>query len=184
MIPHEPRRLGYYASSNWVQWAVLLVVLGLLATGLLWSLDDASERAERQSVELTIRNMRTGMQLAMGEALMRQREREIASWVGGNPVDWLNTSLARYRGECTEEERRSLSGGEWCFERSRRELVYHPRHIDHLREQSEGRSLPCSQLSWRVNRAPESAASGGFVGLRIEAASDCRWVLEGVKAKK
>ena len=89
MIAHEPRSLGYYSASHWLQGAVVFVVLGSLALGLLWALNDAKERAEKQVVELTLRNMRTGMQFAMGEALLRRRESEMASWVGINPVLWL-----------------------------------------------------------------------------------------------
>ena len=182
MISHEPRRLGYYATKNWFQRAVLFVVLGLLAIGLISALGDAKEEAEKQIVELTIRNMRTGMQRAMGEALMHQREGEMASWVGSNPVHWLDTLPAGYRGECSTAESWALSGGEWCFERGRRELVYRPRNSDHLRDskgvmKAVGRR--CDLLSWRVARAPVSVASGGFVGLRIEAASSCEWVPAG-----
>jgi len=178
MIPHGPRTLGYYASSQWFQWAVLFVMLGSLAMGLLWALDDVKERAERQTVDLTLRNMRTGMQLAMGEALIRQREREIATWVGGNPINWLGAPPGGYRGECSAEEGRGLSGGEWCFERASGELVYRPNSVDHLRDSRGEKDSPCGQLRWRVARVSESASSAGFVGLRIESASTCQWVLE------
>jgi general secretion pathway protein G len=178
MISHEPRRLGYYAGRNWFQSAVLFVILGLFVIGLLSALNRAKEQAERQIVDLTIRNMRTGMQLAMGEALMRQREHEMASWVGSNPVQWLATSPAGYRGECSAEESRDLSGGEWCFERSRRELVYRPRRVEHLQGGEDKSQHQCSQLSWRVARTPGNEDSGGFIGLRLEAASSCHWVVE------
>ena len=179
MIAHEPRTLGYYASSHWFQWATLFVVIGLFAIGILSALNDAWERAERQVVELTVRNMRTGMQLAMGEAMMRQRESEIASWAGSNPVRWLNSPPGGYRGECSAAESRDLPGGTWCFERERRQLLYRPRRADHLRALPGSNGGECGQLSWRVTRLPESAAGGGLVGLRLEAVSLCQWALEG-----
>ena len=182
MISHEPRRLGYYATKNWFQHAVLFVVLGLFAIGLISALSDAKEEAERQIVELTIRNLRTGLQRAMGEALMHQRESEMASWAGSNPVRWLNSLPTGYRGECSTAESWALSGGEWCFERGRRELVYRPRNSGHLRDSKEAMKAVgrrCDLLSWRVARAPVSVASGGFVGLRIEAASSCEWIPAG-----
>ncbi|MBK8399765.1 hypothetical protein [Propionivibrio sp.] len=179
MIPHEPRRLGYYANKNWFQRAVLLVIIGLFVVGLLSVLDETKQRTEEQMVSLTVRNMRTGLQLAMGDALMHQREHEMASWVGSNPVRWLNTIPEGYRGECSGDQRRNLAAGEWCFERDRRELVYQPRHVDQLRVLPEGSTAQCEQLSWRVARAPKAAASGGFVGLRIESASACHWVQVG-----
>ncbi len=178
MISHEPRSLGYYAASHWMQGAVVLVVLGSLAMGLLWALNDIKERAERQVVDLTIRNMRTGMQWAMGEALMHQREREIATWVGANPVNWLGAPPGGYRGECSAEESRGLSGGEWCFERASRELVYRPSRADHLRTLPEVKGSKCDQLHWRVARVSANVSNAGFVGLRIEPASTCQWVLD------
>lgn len=174
MIPHEPRSLGYYASKNWFQRAVLLVVLGALAIGLIAALNDAKEQAERQLVDLTVRNMRTGMQLAMGEALMHQREREIATWAGTNPLRWLGTSPTGYRGECSALESQDMSGGEWCFVGERHELVYQPRRVERL--QLDGQQAQCRDLRWRVVNAPGAVDASGFSGLRIEAASNCRWV--------
>jgi hypothetical protein len=163
MMQLQTRRLGYYAASHWFQGAVLLAVLALIVNGLM----------------STIRNMRTGLKLAMGEVMMQQREAEIAAWVGSNPVRWLGSPPGGYRGECSSEESRNLSGGEWCFVRNRRELVYRPHHPDHLHSLPAGSERQCPQLSWRVARAPESVPSGGFVGLRIETTAPCQWVLDG-----
>lgn len=178
MIPHPPRSLGYYANSHWLQVAVLFTVLGSLVMGLLWALSDVTERAEKQVVELTVRNMKTGMQLAMGEALLHQRANEVASWVDGNPVLWLGSQPSGYRGQCSAEESRSLEGGEWCFELGNRELVYRPKNANHLRNSVGERDHQCEQLGWHVVRTSGSAASGDLVGLRIEATSSCQWVLE------
>ncbi len=179
MMAHEPRTLGYYAASHWFQAAVVFLMLGALALILLRALNEVEERAERQAVELTLRNMRTGMKLAMGEAMMQQREGEMAAWVGSNPVRWLGSPPGAYRGECSVEESRNLSGGEWCFERNRRQLLYRPHRPDRLHPLPPGSELQCSHLSWRVERAPESVVSAGFVGLRLEAVAPCQWVQEG-----
>ena len=177
MTSHELRRPDYYAASHWFQWAVLFGVLAVLSIGLLWALGEVKERAEKQVVDLTVRNMRTGMQLAMGEALMHQREAEIALWVGSNPVRWLSSEPKGYRGACPQAESGELKGGEWCFDSEQKKLMYRPLRIDHLRESAGGRE--CDRLAWRVTRSPDRGAdSGGFVGLRVEADSPCRWVLE------
>ncbi|WP_301100627.1 hypothetical protein [Propionivibrio sp.] len=176
MTPRYTHRLDYYTGSRWFQGALVLALIGVLASGLLSALSDARERAERQWVDLLIRHMRTGMQLAMGMAIMQQRGGEMASWVDSNPVRWLDSLPQGYRGECSIDESGALSAGEWCFERDRRELVYRPQHSDHLHMLPEGGA--CSQLRWRVARAPEAAASGAFVGLRIETAASCQWLPE------
>ena len=176
MMAHEPRTLGYYAASHWFQAAVVFLILGVLALVLLRALNEVEEQAERQMVELMLRNMRTGMQYAMGEALMRQRENEIAAWAGGDPTRWLEVPPQGYRGECSVEERRNLPEGAWCFERDSRQLVYRPRDTKRLR--GLGNELPCSELAWWVVRVADRSVSEGFVAVRIEAVSNCRYVEE------
>lgn len=177
MTAHEPRTLGYYAASHWFQAAVVFLMLGALALVLLRALNEVKVQAERQTVELTVRNIRTGMQFAMSEALMRQRESEIAAWAGSDPTRWLELPPAGYRGECSPDEQRSLPEGAWCFEGGSRQLVYRPRDAKHLRGLDDGQ--PCAQLVWRVVRVTDSAVNGGFVGVRLEPASSCRWFFDG-----
>lgn len=183
MIAHESRRLGHYAGTKWFQWAVLLVLCGLLAGGLIGALEDAKGRAEQQAVELTIRNMRTGLQLAMGEALMQQRQGEIAGWAGSNPVRWLGRSPTGYGGECNNTGDRRPGAGAWCFDVRQKELIYRPRSDALLIEQDKLDKLeragaePCKTLRWRVRRTPlpgAAQADNGFVGLRIEPVRACR----------
>ena len=176
---HETRRPEYFASSHWLQGAVFLVVVGALSYAIVQAVNEARDEAERLVVDLTIRNMRTGMQLAIGEAIMRQRENEIAAWAGGDPTRWLEVPPQGYRGECSVEERRNLPEGAWCFERDSRQLVYRPRNAKQLRDPGDGQA--CNQLAWRVVRVADGVVSGGFVGVRIEPASICRWFLEGVE---
>lgn len=170
MTPHEPRTLGYYAASHWFQSAVIFVLLAVLALVLLRALDEAEIRAERQAVELTVRNMRAGLQYAMSEALMHQQESEIAAWEGSDPTRWLQVRPAGYRGACTSVESKNLPEGAWCFERDGRRLVYRPRALMALHGPE---NELCKELSWRVARVDGGAAHGGFIGVRIEPASGC-----------
>ena len=179
MMAHEPRTLGYYAASHWFQAAVVFLILGALALILLRALNEVEEQAEKQVVDLTLRNMRTGMQYAMAEALMRQRESEIAAWAGSDPTRWLELPPAGYRGECSPEERRNLPEGTWCFESVSRELVYQPRNTKQLRDRGSGHH--CSQLAWQVVRVADGAVEGAFVSVRIDATSPCRWFFEEVE---
>ncbi len=174
MTAHEPRTLGYYAASHWFPAAVVLLMLGVLALFLLRALSEAKEQAERQMIELTLRNMRTGMQFAMAEALMRRRENEIAAWAGSNPTRWLEAPPAGYRGECSSAERATLPDGAWCFEHDSGRLAYRPRNEKKLVGRDDARS--CNQLFWQVVRVTDHALNGGFVGVRIEPTSACRFV--------
>lgn len=170
MTPHEPRTLGYYAASRWFQSAVIFVLLAVLALVLLRALDEAEVQAERQAVELTVRNMRAGLQYAMSEALMHQQENEIAAWAGSDPTRWLQVRPAGYRGACSSVESKNLPDGAWCFERDGRRLVYRPRALTALHGPE---NELCKELSWRVTRMDRGAAHGAFIGVRIERASAC-----------
>jgi hypothetical protein len=117
------------------------------------------------------------MQFSMAEALMRQRESETAQWAGSDPTRWLEVPPAGYRGECSADERRDLPEGAWCFERGSQELAYRPRKKQQLRNPDSGQQ--CNQLAWRVARAADGAVQGALGGVRIEAASPCRWLVEG-----
>ena len=182
MTAHEPRTLGYYAASHWFMGAVLLALLGVLVLAVLNALNEIEAKAERQAVELTVRNMRTGMQFAMADALIRQREHEIEPWIGGNPVRWLETPPIGYRGDCSPEERQRLDVGAWCFDRVSRELVYKPRHLGLLRGRTDGD--PCQQLAWRVTDELDGARAEGFFGARIVQDSTCAWAIDGEKVGK
>ena len=179
MSAGNARTYGYYAVSHWFHVAIIFLLLSALGLWLLSALEDAKERAERLGVELTIRHMRTGLLYAMGEALMRQNEHEIHSWVGSNPIRWLGASPSGYLGVCSSVRRSSLAGGEWCFDNERKELVYQPRHLAHLHQGGVDTGDQCTQLSWRVVSGPAREQSEQVASVRIEPASACGWLLQG-----
>lgn len=171
----RPGTLGYYTGSRWLSAAVAVALIGALAVALLGALEEAEERAEAVLVEVTVRNMRTGLQIAMGEAITHGREKEIAGWAGSNPVRWLGTDPVGYLGDCPGG---SLPPGAWCFDRERRELAYQPRHHRHL-VRVEG-----TELRWRVAAAAADAPRGGLVGLRLETVRPYDWFPAYEKSNK
>jgi hypothetical protein len=166
--------MNYWTASRWLSFVVAILIIAALIATLLMALAEAQERSEKLIVEVTYRNMRTGLQLAMGQAMMRGNDHEIAEWVGSNPLRWLGREPEGYLGECDSRGTQALAEGAWCFDRERRELVYRPRHTRHLRlpGESEGKKI----LRWRVMAAqPQSA--GVSAGLRVEYVTAVEWVL-------
>ncbi len=159
--------------SRWLPVTLTAVMILSLVVWLLRALHEAQEMAEKTVIEVTVRNMRIGMQLAMGEAMMHGREAEIRNWAGSNPLQWLGVVPEGYRGECTAAESDALPAGGWCFDRQRRELAYAPRNATHLKLRS-GSDLP--HLRWRVVAvAPQE---NGQTGLRVENVTPYEWFLE------
>ena len=175
MIAHEPRTLGYYAGSHWLLgW----FAVGLIAVFSLWlfsALSAAQTMAEKMVVELTVQNMRTGLKIAMGEAVISMRDSEIAGWVGSNPIRWLATPPVGYRGGCPTRD--EISEGDWCFEDSSGNLVYRPRDREGLKllqnNGGDGRLL----LRWRVVNVGKEDQRSGFAGLRVENVTPYSWVI-------
>jgi general secretion pathway protein G len=105
-----------------LEFALTIAIFGVLAALLLQRLAVIEEDAERIEVDLTIRNMRVGIQLAIGERNMRGEEDRLAEVAAASPVDMLG----KYpRGFVAAPE--PTAAGEWAYDPLRRELSYLPR---------------------------------------------------------
>lgn len=178
IIEHPLRRPDYYAASHWLPSTLLVVIVGGLAAILMAVLQGAQDSQERLVVALTVRNMRSGMQMAVGEALMHGRQREIADWIGGNPVAWLAAPPSGYGGACGVPAAATLTAGAWCFDATTRALLYKPRKAAALHGALASQP-PCTVLTWRVAGAAVQAGDGGLVGLSLQAFGPCRWAGQG-----
>lgn len=179
--------LGPYAGSRWFMGVVALVLVAVFAAWLLNALREAQALAEKMVVEQTIQNMRTGLKVAMGEALIAGRGNEVRTWAGSNPVHWLGGAQEEiggrngvvsvmgsnitgvpegYRGECTTGDIARLSAGDWCFDREARQLVFRPRQ-NVAGNATTGRHDD-GVLRWQVVAVAPPAKALGFIGLKLE----------------
>ena len=67
--------------TNKFEFALTVGIFAVLATALLVRLNAIQEEAERTEVNLTLRNIRVGIQLAIGERIMRGEEDRILSLI-------------------------------------------------------------------------------------------------------
>jgi len=171
-VHSEQRHFSYYTGSRWINVSIAILLIAVISLWLADSLRETEERTEKLLVELAVRRMNMGMQLAMGEAMMDGREREIPSWVDSNPARWLDGDLKGYVGECPRAS--DLEKGAWCFDALRGELHYRPRLDRNLRLKNGGE---VSLLKWRVV-AKNTTAQGGLVGLRVENITLYEWFAE------
>jgi hypothetical protein len=178
--------LGPYAGSRWFMGVVALVLVAVFAAWLLNALREAQALAEKMVVEQTIQNMRTGLKVAMGEALIAGRGNEVRTWAGSNPVRWLGGAPKEfggdgavsvmggnlsgvpdgYRGDCLTGEIARLPAGAWCFDREARQLAYRPRQ-EFAEWAAKGR-YDDGVLRWQVRAIVPQAKTIGFIGLRLE----------------
>ncbi|MBI5108714.1 MAG: hypothetical protein HZA62_08190 [Rhodocyclales bacterium] len=105
-----------------LEFAITVAIFGVLAALLLQRLALIEEDTERVEVDLTIRNIRTGIQLAIGERIMRGEEDRLAEVAAASPVDMLGKHPRGF-----VAERAASAAGEWAYDPQRRELSYLPR---------------------------------------------------------
>lgn len=168
MIRVPARETNYWTASRWLSFAVSATVIAALAAVLLDSLAEIEEHAEAMMVDVTLRNMRTGLMVAKGEAIIAGREDGIAAWAGRNPVDWLAGPPGGYEGLCGGTA--SPAAGGWCFDATKRELRYRPRNDRRLRIAGAPEDRV---IRWRT---ASRADRGG--GLNVEKVAEYEWVFE------
>lgn len=124
------------------EFALVVAIIGILGGLLMHRLTEVEAAAERLQVDLTVRHMRVGLALAIGERLMQGREDSLAELLERNPAEFLGGV--------------GLADG-WRYDPSARRLSYRPRQP----EAFEGRE----ELQWRLTAA--GRADGRVMGLRL-----------------
>jgi hypothetical protein len=133
--------------------AVVTTIVGLLATVLLVRLAALEAESERLEVDLTVRNIRVGIQHAVGERVMRGEESRIPEIVSANPLSFLGHPAS------SSFAKSAQGRGGWSYDMQERELRYQPR--------SPGLSAESRDLRWRYVARRDS--SGRIVGAALEA---------------
>lgn len=141
--------------SGKFEFAVTVAIFGVLATLLLLRLNAIQEEAERTEVDLTIRNIRVGVQLAIGERIMRGEEERIVEVAQASPVDLLG-----HRPRGFTDDKLAQAPGQWAYDPLRRELSYVPR--------LPGAFADSPELRWRyVARVDDSGRTVGASLVRL-----------------
>jgi hypothetical protein len=112
----------YQIGSTKFEFAITVAIFGVLGALLLVRLNAIQAEAERTEVDLTVRNMRVGIQLAIGERIMRGEEWRLGEVAQASPIDFLG-----HRPRGFSEGRVAVAEGQWAWDPVRRELSYLPR---------------------------------------------------------
>ena len=137
-----------------LEFLVIVALFGILAAALLDRLTGIEQAAERTEIELTVRNMRVGLQRAIGERLMRGEEHRLAELVDANPVGFLGWLPQGYRGEAAAPG----GPGTWRFDPATHALAYRPRQPEAFGGRTE--------LRWKL--ASQGSVGGRIAGMRLE----------------
>ena len=134
------------------EFAITVAIFGVLAVALMARLNVIQEDAERTEVDLTVRNIRVGIQLAIGERIMRGEESRIGEVAAASPVEFLGHRPRGFSDSSTPQ-----GPGQWSYDPVRRELAYLPRLPRAFADATE--------LRWRYIARNDS--SGRTVGVSL-----------------
>jgi len=144
-------------------------VVGVFIAVLLDRLYDYFELAERASVEVTLANLQSGLNVRLAQDLMTGRARDLGRWRRKNPFTITRTTPVNYLGEIAQPRLDEVDPPAWLFDPGAAELVYVPRHARSLRT-ADGSGV----LRFRL--VPRQAQ--GAIGVGIAAAQQYEWRIE------
>jgi len=155
---------------SWLEFSVVAAVLAAIVGSLLTALLYYEELAEAAVVQLTVRNIRSGLRYQIADRLVQGRTSEMAQLLRENPVAWLERPPDGYVGTVRAADAESLPQGSWFFDVERDEVGYVPRHSVYLGVESGGLTI----LRWRVE-ALRMPSPWETEGLMLVTVTPYRW---------
>jgi general secretion pathway protein G len=146
MFPNGTNFRVCQRGSGWFEFAVVAVLLAILAGLLLRWVVEYQERAEKTVVELTLRNLRSALRWQVGQRMIHGGAADLAQLAGANPVAWLDRPPPGYLGELAGPANERSGGGNWYFDNAAGELAYVPNLSAHLAVHRRG----AGELRWQL----------------------------------
>lgn len=150
--------------------AVTLVVIVILAGVLLRALLRYEELAEKTAMELTVRNLRSGLQWRIADALLHPGSAQLGALAGANPVSWLQRPPEGYLGEHAGTPSAAARGG-WYFDTRTRELAYRPA-LHFAFEAEPGAPV---EIRWQVRALDPGDGGRPAQGFALVATTRYKW---------
>lgn len=139
-------------NARWLRKLVALAILFILWWFLLGVLEREVQRAEEQSANMVISQLRSAL-VIKGAEVMLARHESLEEHEGINPFELIDHQWGSYAGQCAED---LPEAGNWCFrERTRQEtvkqgrgwLIYNPRQPITIQNRQADAGEP---LAWSV----------------------------------
>ena len=158
------------AGLSWLELLIVAGVLGAFAGSLLTALLYYEELAEAAVVQLTVRNIRSGLRYQIADRLVQGRDAEMVQLLTANTVVWLESPPSGYAGSVRSDDVGTLPQGSWFYDVDRDEIGYIPRHSVFLVIESGGQRI----LRWQV-RALKMPSPLEVEGLMLVSVTPYRW---------
>jgi len=165
-ILDERRRLSYPCrvtrsrGISLLEFAVVVMVIGLLSGILLNRLHYYQEHAEKADMEYTIGAIKSALRMRMAVMLVEGRAQQFNLLLQENPMDWVAEKPHNYRGIVSAQGRETMQSGNWYFDREARSLIYVVDRAEHFQAHGDGRK----QVRLRVESLRNQAESTSLPG--------------------
>lgn len=136
--------------------AVVVIVLGVVASMLLSRLRFYQEAAEKANVETTIGAVKSALRSRMASLLVEGRAQEYVQLAQQNPLDWLDVMPPNYVGKLPLPGGAGVPPGSWYFDPEDRMLVYMVKNGNYFEPDSMGRKRIRLRVVLNPNFAPGS----------------------------
>ena len=121
-----------------IEIAMLVIVISVCVVWLLQRLAYLEAVAEARALDLTLRNIRTGIMVNVATRLIQSDDQGIASLAGTNPVGTVIDAPQGYIGVLRDANPDFIQPGQWYFDEERKALVYHVVNADYTERAGEG----------------------------------------------
>jgi type II secretory pathway pseudopilin PulG len=159
--------------ASLLEFSVAFLIICILSATILQRLFYVQEYAEKTAMELMISNFQTALRVKVGELLIADRAKEIATLAGANPVDWLESRPENYRGALNGAPGAD-SKGQWYFDTATHELVYTAAWRSHFSSPTSADYTVRLKVQPILN-VDETAPQGQPVWVRLAVISDYTW---------
>jgi hypothetical protein len=159
-----------HRQRNYLQSALYVIVAGICATVLLERLLAYAETAEKVAVDATLSRLQAGLYARLAFHALRNEKEAIEAMVLRSPFAETEAKAANYLGEL-EAAPAQAKGGQWFFDRRRREIVYLPR-LSRFLEGEAGGPAPAA-LRFKVHLVERSP--GTYSGVHLGPIEPFRW---------
>lgn len=110
--------------ASLLEFAVAVLVVGVLSGLLLQRIWYYQGEAERVAVQMTVANVRTALEIKVAQAKLPGSSTDLTLLTEENPLDLLKTKPANYTGALFSPSNDDIGPGNWCFDRTDKSLIY------------------------------------------------------------
>ena len=118
------RQRLHAAGISRFEFAVVVIVFGLVMMVLLERLALVRKEGDRAGMEALLVNLRSALYGKVVALQAQGRDGDIGALAGANPMQWLQSRPQNYLGELDQKAAELATAGQWYFDVKQHKLVY------------------------------------------------------------